>query len=117
MTFYYLATPYSKYDGGLEEAFAEACLQTALLVQAKVPVFSPIAHTHPIAMRAGMNPLDHTIWLPCDRPMMDAAYGIIVCMMAGWADSYGVQHEIDVFRDAGKPIVFMKPGIVPELPV
>ena len=117
MSFWYLASPYSKYSSGNEEAFQEVALQTGLLVQAGVPVFSPIAHTHPIALYAGMDPLDHTIWLPCDRPMMDAAGGIIVCMMDGWRESYGVAHEIEVFRAAGKPVVFMQPGTIPPLPV
>lgn len=114
MSYWYLATPYSKYVGGLEAAFTEACRQTALLVKAGVPVFSPIAHTHPIAMLAGMDPLDHTIWLPCDRPMMDAAWGLIVCKMDGWERSYGVAHEMDVFRQANKPVIYMKPGHVPH---
>ena len=111
--FWYLATPYSKYHAGIEAAFNVACWQTGLLMRAGVPVFSPIAHTHPIAKRCHMNPLDHGIWIPADRPMMDAARGLIVCMIPGWDRSYGVDLEIATFRAAGKPVVYMTPGEVP----
>ncbi|GAC1583199.1 MAG: hypothetical protein NVS3B5_17710 [Sphingomicrobium sp.] len=111
--FWYLATPYSKYPLGIEAAFEEACRQTALLVRAKVPVFSPIAHTHPIAAVGRMDPLDHTIWLPCDRPMMDAARGLIMCKMASWEQSYGMRVERETFEAAGKPVIWMEPDILP----
>lgn len=114
MTFFYLATPYSKYPGGLQAAFDMACEQTALLVKAGIPVFSPIAHTHPVAMIAGMDPLDHTIWLPCDQPMMDAASGIIMVRAESWEKSYGMKVELETFTAAGKRVVWMDPGVVPE---
>ena len=41
-----------------------------------------------------------------DRPMMDAACGLIVLMLPGWAVSARCSHEeIEIFRAAGKPIV------------
>lgn len=116
MNFWYLATPYSKYHLGIEEAFRDACRQTALLIRAGVPTFSPIAHTHPIAIHGDIDPFAHEIWLPADRPMMDAARGLIVCKMDGWAQSYGVRVEIQTFEAAGKPVVYMEPGEVPTLP-
>ena len=112
--FWYLATPYSKYPGGIEEAFREAARQAAILVRAGVPVISPIAHTHPVAIYGFMDPLDHRIWLPVDRPIMNAACGLIVCMMEGWEESIGIKHETNIFERAGKPVVFMTPGEVPN---
>jgi len=114
--FWYLASPYSKYAAGIEEAFRAICREAALLVAAGVPVFSPIAHTHPIAVHGEIDPLAHAIWLPADRPMMNAACGLIVCQMPGWEESYGIGVEVEHFQHAGKPIVFMRPGVVPELP-
>lgn len=111
--FFYLATPYSKYADGLDAAFTDAAQQAALLVRAGVPVFSPIAHSHPIAMQGGIDPLDHAIWLPADEPFMRAARGLIVCKLVGWKASYGVSVEIRAFRKAGKPVVYMDPGVVP----
>jgi hypothetical protein len=115
MAFWYLATPYTKYPKGIDEAFKEASRQAALLVGAGIPVFCPIAHAHPIAIEGGLDPFDHTIWLPADRPFMDAARGLIVCKMLMWEFSRGVIEEIRVFTEASKPIIYMEPDIVPAL--
>lgn len=111
--FWYLATPYSRYEAGLERAHEDACIQAALLIRAGVAVFCPIAHSHPIAKVGGIDPLDHAIWLPVDEPMMAAAFGLIVCKLQGWSESIGVAHEIERFKRDGKSIVMMEPGIVP----
>ena len=112
--FYYLATPYSKYPGGIERAFVDACRNAAVLVRAGVPVFSPIAHTHPVAMHGEIDPMDLSVWLEADRTFMDASKGIIVCMMKGWEVSEGIKHEIEYFRKSGKPIINMWPGKIPD---
>ena len=114
MSFHYLATPYSKYEGGIEAAFVAAAEQAALLVRAGVPVYSPIAHTHPVAIHGGIDPYDHTIWLEADRTFMEAACGLIICTLPGWRDSYGIEQERIYFESAGKPIVLMTPGEVPS---
>lgn len=113
-TFWYVATPYSKYEGGLEAAFIMASQVTARLVKAGVPVFCPIAHTHPVAVHGGLDPLDHGIWLPADRPFMDMACGLIMVRAPGWEQSYGMRVEREAFDAAGKPVVWMDPeGPIP----
>ena len=111
--FYYVATPYSKFPYGIEAAYREACRQAAYLIRAKVPAFSPIAHTHGLAIEGNIDPLSHEIWLAADAPFMAAAGGLIVVMMEGWDTSYGVAHEIEAFKAAGKQIVYMWPDVVP----
>jgi hypothetical protein len=115
MSFYYLATPYSKYPAGIVQAHADACAQAALLVKAGIPVYSPIAHTHPIAVCGHLDPYDHELWLEADRTFMEAAKGLIVCEMEGWQESYGIECEIKYFAQAGKPRFQMVPGVVPDL--
>lgn len=100
--FYYLATPYTKYPLGIETAFQHAACIAGNLVKQGYRVYSPIAHTHPLAVFAGINPLDHTIWLPFDETMMRACDAVIAAKMDGWETSYGVQHEIVTFLKAGK---------------
>ena len=112
--YYYLATPYSKYPGGIEAAFQMACRQAAILIKAKVPVYCPIAHTHPIAVQNDMDPFDHGIWLPADTPMMLAASGLIIVKAPTWELSYGIAEERKVFAVAGKPIVWMEVDVLPE---
>jgi hypothetical protein len=107
--YWYLASPYSKYPDGLENAFRDVCKSTAYLIGEGVKVYSPIAHTHPIAIHGGMDPLDHGIWLPADEPLMRAAHGLIICMMETWRESYGIGVEIENFKDRGRPIIYMAP--------
>lgn len=102
--FIYLASPYSKYPDGLEAAYRDVALLTARLIQAKVPVFSPIAHSHGVALHGGIDPFSHEIWLPTCRPLIKQAMGMIVATMSGWRDSVGVNWEIDEFSRACKPI-------------
>lgn len=107
--YWYVASPYSKYPGGVEEAFKAACECTGRLLARGIPVFSPIAHSHPIAQHAAIDPMSHEIWLEADRPMMEAAHGALVLRLPGWEFSYGVKHEIDFFRDAQRPIHLLDP--------
>lgn len=111
--FWYLSTPYSKYGGGLDAAHRVACKQAAVCIKAGISVYSPIGHTHCIAMLGNIDPLDHNIWLPADEPLMNAACGIIVVMMPGWKESFGMAHEIALVARAGKPIVYMTPDVAP----
>ncbi len=114
MSYWYLATPYSKYPGGIDEAFKLACRETAVLIRASVRVYSPIAHTHPVAIHGNIDPYDHKIWMPADEPFMHAAKGLIVLRAESWKQSYGIGEEIKAFRAAEKPIVFMDVGVVPR---
>lgn len=104
MTISYLATPYSKYADGIENAFRDAARLAGALLKTGVNVYSPICHTHPIAIYGRIDPLDHAIWLPFDQLMMDRCDNLIVAHMDGWEESKGVAYEIEYFRKAGKPI-------------
>lgn len=109
MSYLYLATVYSKHEKGIEVAFAESCRWAARFVRFKTPVFCPIAHFHPIAMKGLLDPLDHNIWLPACRPFMEAAEGLIVVTSNGWRDSVGIAAEIAYFDSARKPIHMWNP--------
>lgn len=105
----YLATPYSKYPPGIEQAFVDAAKLAALLLPSGLKVYSPIAHTHPLAIHGKIDPLDHAIWMPFDEAMMTAADVLLVAHMHGWQESYGIAHEIRFFENAGKPIFDLDP--------
>lgn len=105
MTLAYLATPYSKYkNGDLNAAFVDASRLASRLLVAGVKVYSPIAHTHPLAIHGGLDPLDYTIWLPFDETMMKVSDVLIVAHMDGWRESFGIAHEVDFFHRSNKPI-------------
>lgn len=105
----YLGTPYSKFPDGIVAAFEQAAALTGRLLTAGVRAYSPIAHTHPIAIYGGLDPLDHTIWLPFDAAIMEKSDAIAVAKMESWERSYGIKHEIEVFTKAGKPVFYLDP--------
>lgn len=107
----YVGTPYTKYPGGIEVAFIDAAKLTARLMKFGLKVYSPIAHTHPLAVYGGLDPLDLTIWLPFDAAMMRKSDAMLVAMMEGWETSTGIRHEIEAFTDADKPVFYMPPEL------
>lgn len=114
-TYWYLASPYSRYPSGHEAAFKLACENAAILLQANIPTFSPIAHSHPLVEHGGLKAVDHDFWInTVDRPLMRGAHGLIFLKADGWVNSQGMHEEIVQFTEEGKPVVFMEPGKVPE---
>lgn len=112
---YYLASPYSKYPAGHEQAFIDICKQGAFLAMNGIYTMGAIAHTHPIAMHGEIDNQDHDFWLKWDFALIDKLDGMIVCMMEGWDKSVGVLREIEYCQKTGKPIFYMTPGQVPNL--
>lgn len=53
--YWYVASPYSKYPGGTVAAFTEICEVTGKFMTEGVPVFSPIAHSHPVSIYGGVD--------------------------------------------------------------
>lgn len=105
----YLATPYTKYEPGIEQAFIDASKLAAKLLQAGIKVYSPIAHCHPIAVHGKLDPLDVKLWIAFDESMMSASSVLVVALMQGWRQSYGVKHEMEFFDRARKPIYWCDP--------
>ena len=114
--FWYLATPYSKYPSGIEAAFRLAVEARGFLLKHGIPTFSPIIHSHPVAVQCDLDPLDHTIWLPSEAPIMMVACGLIMLMAEGWRESVGMKYEQDDFTWRKLPIVFMEPFVMPRRP-
>jgi hypothetical protein len=107
-TYWYIATPYSKYAGGMLAAFHEAIEFTADLMRAGSPAFSPIAHSHPVATHGAL-PHDHNFWMKMDLPLLKGAHGLIVYMMDGWDRSLGVDTEIDFAFNQRLPVLWIEP--------
>lgn len=105
----YLGSPYTKYPTGIENAFVDIARITAKFVVEGVNVYSPICHTHPIAVYGNVDPKDHSIWLPFDEAMMNVCEALVVAKMESWSHSYGLAKEIDIFQKASKPVYYLNP--------
>lgn len=105
MTVWYLASPYTKYRRGPRVAFYDAAEAAGKLTAAGLVVYSPIAHSHPIATFGDLDALDGAFWERVNRPMMRALHGLIVLHLEGWEDSAGVAVEIAEFGRMRKPVI------------
>ena len=103
-TLRYLASPYTAYAAGMEQAFIDVAILAGRLFAIGIPTFSPIAHAFPYVKYGNLDPLDYPAWKPVQERLMDACDSLIVAHMDGWEKSVGIQHEIAYFMRAEKPI-------------
>lgn len=111
----YLASPYSKYPAGHTVAFRHVSRAAGRLITNGVHCYSPIAHTHPIAVHGKCDKLDHKIWLPLDMKIAAVCDALLIADMEGWEDSYGVTFEVDMFLDTNRP-VYLSEGLHHDCP-
>jgi Domain of unknown function (DUF1937) len=105
----YLASPYSHPDSTVrEERFRVVCACCAKLTWEGHDVFSPIAHTHPIVLCRPELLTGFDIWQRYDEWFLQRCDEVWVLMLPGWTDSVGVTSEIEIARDLGKPIRYLK---------
>jgi hypothetical protein len=102
----YLASPYSHPDDDIrQQRFEAACRAAAEFIRRGRTVYSPIAHSHAIC-RYGV-PLDWRFWERHDRKFLEMCDEVVVLMLDGWPESVGVQAEIAIARELGKPVSFI----------
>ena len=53
-------------------------------------------------------PLDWAFWQRHDRRYLEACDEVVVLMLDGWRESVGVQAEIAIARELGKPVTFLR---------
>ena len=71
-------------------------------------VFSPIAHSHPIA-QFGM-PTSWEFWSQMDHEYLSRCNVLAVLTLPGWRESIGVQAEFGLARELGLPVVYLAPS-------
>ncbi len=104
----YLATPYShKQQNIRRDRFNGVNIVAAELMNQGNLVFSPISHTHPIA-GAGDLPKDWSFWHEYDTTFIEWADEVHVLMQDGWEESIGVTAEIEIAKEMGKPVKFIR---------
>lgn len=104
----YLATPYSHEDDNVRRSrFDDINKVAASLMSDGNCVYSPISHTHPIA-EAGSLPLGWDYWEKIDRCFIDWCDEVYVYCADGWKESRGVQAEIFIAIELGKPVRYVR---------
>jgi len=104
----YLAVPYSHPDADVRQTRFEAANRAAAEMMGRgLHVFSPISHTHPIAL-AGTLPLGWDYWEGYDRAMLAACSEVVVLTLDGWRESQGVKAEIAIAEERGLPVSYVE---------
>ncbi len=105
----YLATPYTHPDPQVVETRVAAVNKAAgHLMRQGLKIFSPISHSHPIAMCSKL-PTDWEYWKEFDWAYLTHCHKLIVLMSEGWEQSTGVTAELVFAKELGLEIEFMEP--------
>lgn len=101
MSFTYIASPYSHADEAIRELrFNLVSKFTADMIRDGEVVYSPIAHSHPLAVDYEL-PGDFDFWMRQNYGLLSKASRMIVLCLDGWEDSKGVQAEIEFAEKCG----------------
>lgn len=104
----YLASPYSHPDDAVvQRRYKMACRAAAVLIQQGWTVFSPIAHSHPIA-ETGIVGRTSDVWITMDLEILAHCERLLVLTLQGWEDSVGVAQEIAEATRLGIPIEYRR---------
>lgn len=107
----YLASPYTHGDPDVRfKRYMISCQVAAKLMMEGNLVFSPLAHSHPIAdcMPDGWC-IDHDFWKMQDEPYLERADVLVVLTIEGWKNSKGLRHEINHANWRKIPIFYIDP--------
>lgn len=110
MSFTFISSPYSGTDEEREERAritAEVC---GKLLRRDFHVISPAVHSHTITKAVHFTPEERrSLILDFGLNLLRKASGMIVLEIEGWERSFGVQAEIDLCRELGIPVKYLKP--------
>lgn len=100
----YLASPYTDPDPQLRAArYEAACAAAAGMMREGILVFSPIAHSHPLA--AYGFPVEFDFWQRHCLSFLEMwATEICVLTLPGWERSTGVGAEVAIACRMGMPL-------------
>ncbi len=102
----YLATPYTGTPEQQQERFEVVNAVAAKMMSSGLLIFSPISHTHPIAL-SGDLPKGWEFWKEYDYTFIEWCDELHVLKQDGWQESTGVTAEIKIAKELGKKVVYV----------
>ena len=104
----YLGVPYSDSDERvMEERFEAVTDKTGELMNAGHIVYSPITACHPVAKKCAL-PRTWDYWEQLDRTFIAWADEVWILKLDGWEKSTGVNAEIGIAKELGKPVKYIE---------
>ncbi len=107
----YLGCPYSHPDPAIREVRFHAVNRAAgeLLSRGHL-VYSPISHSHPIAMENGAG-LGWETWMELDLEMLRRCDAMVILDLPGWENSTGIEAEMKEAELWKIPISHISPEV------
>lgn len=107
----FLASPYTHKDKEIMALRYEAALKAAAkLIKEGNMVFSPVVHSHPIAITYDL-PKDYTFWQAYTKSfIVNWAEVFSTLCLEGWQDSEGINKEFDLAKKAGLSFSYIHLG-------
>ena len=101
----FLCAPYTNHDPEVVNARVTAInAHAALLMSQGHIVFSPISHSHPIAMENNL-PTTFEFWAKQNHAMIDWCHLVMVLRLYRWQESKGIADEIRYAKLIDKKVV------------
>ncbi len=108
----YLACPYTHQSAiVMRERFEKVSKCAGLLMQKGHIIFSPISHTHPIAMQCKL-PVEWRYWEKFDTVYLSVCYKMFVLKLQGWETSTGITNEIEIATHLGLEIEYINEDFI-----
>lgn len=110
----YFCSPYTHECPAIETSrYESVCKAAAEMLRHGLHVFSPIAHSHAIAVHADPPlPRYWSWWQKIDFAFLDLAAEVVVLKLDGWKDSVGVKAEVEYAVKLGLPVTYLSPDDV-----
>jgi N-glycosylase/DNA lyase len=95
----YVASPYfDKNKKVMQERYEAVCAYCAKLALAKIYIYSPIIHWHPIAVSYQL-PKDEKWWREYNEHFIALSEELRVVCLSGWEKSAGITREIKFAKE------------------
>jgi hypothetical protein len=109
VSYKYLASPYTHADPAIRLfRYHEVMRATAWCLCNNIYVYSPILHTHQLAIDHDL-PFSHEFWEAYNRIMIDASAGVLILDIDGVYESKGVNGEYNYALRTEKRIEILRP--------
>ena len=104
----YLASPYSDPDPFIREQryLSAAKVLVERYLSQMIWAYSPIVHCHELA-KIWTLPREFQFWKDYNQHMLILSTELHVLRLAGWQESAGIAHEIDVADKAEIPVKYI----------
>ena len=116
-TMIYLASPYSDVEPTIRDWRFRAAITATVSPHACGPCGDvPVVYGHQFT-QLGVS-ADWSFWQRIDRELLARCDEVIVLTLDGWSESKGVQAEIEIAKELGKPTSYLDPAQIdtPETP-